>query len=118
MKFEQAKQDFIQAWGSLGSSWGINKAMAQIQAVLLISPEPLTTDDIMERLSMSRGNVNMNLRSLMEWGIVYKAFMPGERKDFFKTEKDMWKLMRQIAEGRRKRGNRTDHAFFLTTWIR
>ena len=77
MKFEEAKNEFIQSWGKLGSSWGINKAMAQIHALLIISPEGLCTEDIMHELKISRGNASMNLRALMEWGIVEKELRKG-----------------------------------------
>lgn len=103
MNYNEAKYRFIQEWGVLGSSWGINRAMAQIQALLLLSPTSLTTDDIMEELKMSRGNVNMNIRALMDWGLVYKEYKPGERKEFFYTEKDVWKITKQVAQERRKR---------------
>lgn len=103
MKYNEAKQKFIQAWGTLGSSWGINKAMAQIHALLLISPEPLSTEDIMEELQISRGNVNMNIRALMDWGIVEKESKIGERKEYFLAGKDIWELARQVSRERRKR---------------
>ena len=103
MQFEEAKDKFIQAWGTLGSSWGINKAMAQIHALLLISPEALSTDEIMKELNISRGNVNMNMRALIDWGIAYKEYKAGERKEFFRSEKDVWELARQVATQRRKR---------------
>ena len=103
MELEEAKQEFIQAWGRLGTSWGINKAMAQIHALLLIAPKPLTTDEIMENLQISRGNANMNIRALMDWGIVYKIYKRGERKEYFASEKDVYALSRQVAKERRKR---------------
>ncbi len=103
MKLEEAQEQFIQAWGALGTSWGINKAMAQIQAILLISPEPLSTEDIMEKLNISRGNANMNLRALIDWGIVYKVYKTGERKDYFASEKQIWDLARQVAAERKRR---------------
>ncbi|MEQ8469832.1 MAG: helix-turn-helix domain-containing protein [Marinoscillum sp.] len=103
MEYQNAKHQFIQAWGTLGSSWGINKAMAQIHALLLISPDPLTADEIMEELQMSRGNVNMNVRALMDWGIVQKESKVGERKDFFRADKDVWELARQVSRERRRR---------------
>lgn len=103
MNYEEAKSKYIQAWGTLGANWGINKAMAQIHALLLISPKPLCTDTIMEELKISRGNANMTLRSLMDWGIVTKVFIPGERKEFFVSEKDVWELSRQVMKERRKR---------------
>ncbi len=103
MKLTEAKNKFIQAWGTLGSEWGINRTMAQIHALLLISPEALSAEDIMEQLSISRGNTNMNLRSLMDWGIVYKELVQGERREFFVAEKDILKVARQITKERRKR---------------
>jgi DNA-binding transcriptional regulator GbsR (MarR family) len=103
MKYTAAKDELIQAWGNLGYSWGLNKTMAQIHALLLISTKPLTTEDIMEELSISRGNANMNVRALLDWGIVSRISVPGERKEFFKSEKDIWALARQVAKERRKR---------------
>lgn len=103
MDLDEAKGKYIQAWGTLGTSWGINKAMAQIHALLLVSAEPLCTDTIMETLSISRGNANMNIRALMDWGIVSKVLIPGERKEFFSSEKDVWELARQVIKERRKR---------------
>lgn len=103
MKLDEAKYKFIQEWGVLGSNWGINRAMAQIQALLLLSPHSLTTDEIMEELKMSRGNANMNIRALMDWGLVFKEFKPGERKEYFYTEKDVWNITKQVAAERRKR---------------
>jgi DNA-binding transcriptional regulator GbsR (MarR family) len=103
MKYTAAKDELIQAWGNLGYSWGLNKTMAQIHALLLISTKPLTTEDIMEELSISRGNANMNVRALLDWGIVSRISVPGERKEFFKSEKDVWALARQVAKERRKR---------------
>lgn len=103
MKYTEAKQELIQAWGNLGSSWGLNKTMAQVHAALMISPKPLSTEELMEELSISRGNANMNIRALLDWGIIYKVNVPGERKEYFKSEKDIWALARQVAKERRKR---------------
>lgn len=103
MQYNEGKQKFIQAWGTLGSSWGINKAMAQIHALLLLATEPLSAEDIMAELKMSRGNVNMNLRALIEWGIVRKEHRVGERKEFFSAGKDIWELARQVSRERRRR---------------
>lgn len=103
MHLPEAKEKFIQAWGTLGSSWGINRTMAQIHALLMISPDPVSADDIMEELSISRGNANMNIRTLIDWGLVTKLHKSGERKEFFVAEKDMWKVFKQVAKERRKR---------------
>lgn len=103
MEIKEAKNKFIQTWGALGSQWGINKTMAQIHALLMVSPEPLSMEDIMEELLISRGNASMNLRALMDWGIVYKEYKSGERKEFFTAEKDLDELAVKIAQERSKR---------------
>lgn len=103
MKYPEAKEKLIQAWGNLGYSWGVNKVMAQIHALLLISPKALTTEDIMQELNISRGNANMNIRALVDWGIVQRISVSGERKEYFKSGKDIWELARQVAKERRKR---------------
>jgi DNA-binding transcriptional regulator GbsR (MarR family) len=103
MKYNEAKEKFIQAWGTLGSSWGINRTMAQIHALLLVNPEAMSTEEIMDELQISRGNTNMNLRDLMSWGLIYKEIRTGERKEYFYAEKDIWKAAKQIIKERRKR---------------
>ncbi|WP_196890515.1 GbsR/MarR family transcriptional regulator [Aureivirga marina] len=103
MKLDEAKQKFVHSWGVLGSNWGINKTMAQIHALLLVSEKPLSTEEVMEYLQISRGNANMNLRGLIDWGIVTKEIKIGERKDFFKADKDIWEVARRITEERSKR---------------
>ena len=103
MELEEAKEKFVQAWGGFGSSWGINRTMAQVHALLLISSQALSADDIMEQLRISRGNANMNLRALIDWGLVYKELRSGERREYFIAEKDMWTVVRQIIIHRKKK---------------
>ncbi|MBD1391902.1 GbsR/MarR family transcriptional regulator [Mucilaginibacter glaciei] len=103
MELAEAKLKFIEAWGKLGSEWGINRTMAQVHALLLVSPEALTTEEIMETLSISRGNANMTLRDLMGWGLVEKQHKAGERKEYFFADKDSWNIARQVAQERKKR---------------
>jgi DNA-binding transcriptional regulator GbsR (MarR family) len=103
MKLTEAKQQFISSWGAFGTHWGINRTMAQIHALLLVSPDPLTQDDLMEELNISRGNANMNIRELINWGLVERVILPGERKEYFLAEKDIWKVVRQIVKERKKR---------------
>ena len=103
MEFKEAKDKFISTWGSFGTLWGINKAMAQIHALLFISPEPMSMEEIMKELGISRGNASMNLRGLMDWGIVHKVNITGERKEYFASEKDVTELSRQIAKERSRR---------------
>jgi len=103
MKLPEARQQFISSWGAFGTHWGINRTMAQIHALLLVSPDPLTQDDIMEELNISRGNTNMNIRELINWGLVERVILSGERKEFFTAEKDIWKVVKQIVKERKKR---------------
>ncbi|MBI5372566.1 MAG: transcriptional regulator [Sphingobacteriales bacterium] len=103
MKLTEARQQFISSWGAFGTHWGINRTMAQIHALLLVSPDPLTQDDIMEELNISRGNTNMNIRELINWGLVDRVLITGERKEFFSAEKDIWKVVKQIVKERKKR---------------
>jgi len=103
MKLTEAKQQFISSWGAFGTHWGINRTMAQIHALLLVSPDPLTQDDMMEELNISRGNANMNIRELINWGLVERVILSGERKEYFIAEKDIWKVVRQIVKERKKR---------------
>ena len=103
MKLTEAKQQFISSWGAFGTHWGINRSMAQIHALLLISAEPLTQDEMMEQLNISRGNTNMNIRELINWGLVERVILPGERREHFIAEKDIWKVVRLIVKERKKR---------------
>jgi DNA-binding transcriptional regulator GbsR (MarR family) len=103
MKLIEARQQFISSWGAFGTHWGINRTMAQIHALLLISPDPLTQDDIMDQLNISRGNTNMNIRELINWGLVERVLLSGERKEYFSAEKDIWKVVKQIVKERKKR---------------
>ena len=103
MKLTEARQQFISSWGAFGTHWGINRTMAQIHALLLTSADPLTQDDIMEELNISRGNTNMNIRELINWGLVERVLLPGERKEYFTAEKDIWKVVKQIVKERKKR---------------
>ncbi|AZB17789.1 transcriptional regulator [Chryseobacterium indologenes] len=103
MQLSEAKEKYIQTWGTFATNWGINRTMAQVHALLLASEKPLSTDEVMEQLEISRGNANMNLRALIDWGIVRKEFIKGDRKEYFVAEKDVWYLFKQITKERRKR---------------
>lgn len=103
MELTEAKQKFIEAWGKLGSEWGVNRTMAQVHALLLVSPGPLTTEQVMEELQISRGNASMTLRDLIDWGLVEKQHRAGERKEYFFANKDTWHIARQVARERKKR---------------
>ena len=103
MKLTEAKQKFVEAWGTLGTNWGINRTMAQIHALLLTADEPLSTEQIMEQLDISRGNANMNIRALIDWGLAERKVKLGERMEYFTGEKDIWKVAVKIIRERRKR---------------
>lgn len=103
MKLQQAKQEFINSWGVLGTQWGINRTMAQVHALLLVAEKPLSTDEIMEELTISRGNANMNVRELIDWNLVERTLLQGDRKEYFTAEKDIWKVATCIMYQRKKR---------------
>ncbi len=103
MTFPEGKEKFIQSMGTLGSNWGINRTMAQIHALLLIAPAALSAEQIRDELQISMGNANMNLRALIDWGLVYKEHKTGERKEFFIAEKDMLEIVKKIITQRKKK---------------
>ncbi|MFW6347667.1 MAG: GbsR/MarR family transcriptional regulator [Cyclonatronaceae bacterium] len=102
-EYKQALDVFINYWGEMSSAWGINRTMAQIYALLFAEPAPIDTDTIMEKLKISRGNANMNVRNLIEWGLVHKTHISGERRDFFTSEKDLWTTAARIIGERQRR---------------
>ena len=102
-ELDRVREKFILHWGEMGSLWGINRTMAQIHALLFISPDPLSANDIMDELQISRGNVSMALRELIAWGIVNRVHLKGERREFYSTEKDVWRMFRTIIRERKKR---------------
>jgi len=103
MKLTEGQNRFISSWGSLGSKWGINKTMAQIHGLFLIENDPISAEDIMNCLKISRGNVNMNVRTLIDWGLVYKETILGERKEYFIGEKDMWLILKRVMKVRKEK---------------
>ena len=100
---EEAIECFVEFWGEMATNWGINRTMAQIHALLYCANRPLNTDEIMERLQISRGNANMNLRSLTDWNLVTKTRRPDSRKDFYEAETDVWHITAQIIRERERR---------------
>lgn len=103
MDLQEGKQKFIESWGKMAGGWGISPAMAQVHALLLISPEPISADQVKSELDISTGNVSMNLRALLDWGLVYKETAQGSRKELYYAEKDLWTVIRQIILNRKKR---------------
>ena len=99
----QARDEFVAQWGAMGSAWGINRTMAQIHALLMTSDRPLTTDEVMADLKISRGNAHQNLRELVGWGLVRSVIRKGERKEYFESEKDIWRMFCIISRERKRR---------------
>jgi DNA-binding transcriptional regulator GbsR (MarR family) len=103
MDLQEGKRKFIESWGKMAGGWGISPAMAQVHALLLVSPEPISADQVKSELDISTGNVSMNLRSLLDWGLIYKEASPNCRKELYYAEKDLWTVIRQIIINRKKR---------------
>lgn len=98
-----AQDQFVAAWGKMGAAWGISRTMAEVHALLYITGQPLNTDDVMERLQISRGNASMSIRALLDWGIVQRSHKRGDRKEYFVAEQDVWTMFRAIVRERMKR---------------
>jgi DNA-binding transcriptional regulator GbsR (MarR family) len=98
-----AQDQFILEWGRMSSSWGINRTMAQIHALLFVVGIPLEVNEIMDRLQISRGNASMNLRELMDWGIVRRFRRPGDRKDTYYSETDPYQMFARVVRERKRR---------------
>src|SRR3954454_16052157 len=97
------QQKFILHWGEMGLRWGINRTVAQIHALLYLSPKPLTAEEICEALGVARSNVSNSLRELQNWGIVKVVHVMGDRRDHFESLKDVWEMFRQVLDERKKR---------------
>ena len=96
-------REFILHWGEMGSRWGVNRTVAQVHALLYLSPEPLTAEDIAEALAVARSNVSTSLRELQNWQLVQAAHQLGDRRDFFSTSHDVWQLFLTVAQQRMER---------------
>jgi DNA-binding transcriptional regulator GbsR (MarR family) len=96
-------QKFILHWGEMGTKWGINRTVAQVHALLFLSPKPVPADEIAETLSVARSNVSTSLRELQGWGIVRVVHVLGDRRDHFETTKDVWEIFRTVSEERKRR---------------
>lgn len=103
MKLSEKQEEFIESWSVFGTSWGINRTTAQIFSLLLITQEKLSVTEIMETLEISRGNISMNIKILLDWGLVEKKIEKGKRKEFYSSKGDMWAITRKVAEERKRR---------------
>ena len=102
-KLSPVQQQFILHWGEMGTRWGINRTVAQIHALLFLSPRPLNAEDIAATLGVARSNVSNSLRELQSWGIVRITHLLDDRRDHFESMKDVWEMFRVIVDERRKR---------------
>jgi DNA-binding transcriptional regulator GbsR (MarR family) len=100
---DQSKALLVRRWGELGGYWGISRTMAEIHALLFVSGQPLCTDDVMAQLHVSRGNASMNLRALVDWGLVQRVHQLGDRKEYFQADTDVWHMFETIMRERRRR---------------
>ncbi len=103
MTLTEVQQKFVLHWGEMGSRWGINRTVAQIHALLFISPQPMNAEEIGETLSVARSNVSTSLKELQGWGIVQVVPMLGQRKDHFTTQADVWEMLLVVLDERKKR---------------
>ena len=99
----ESQDRFISLWGEMGSRWGVPRTMAEAHALLFVHGEPLHAEAIMDRLRISRGNVSMTLRTLVEWGIITRHHERGDRREYFRAEQDVWKLFATVARARKRR---------------
>jgi DNA-binding transcriptional regulator GbsR (MarR family) len=103
MKLTDSTRQFILHWGEMGTRWGVNRTVAQVHALLYLSPEPLTAEDIADTLSVARSNVSTSLKELQNWNLVQVDNRIGERRDFFHTSSDVWALFLTVVEQRVER---------------
>lgn len=103
MQLTPVMQRYVVHWGEMGTRWGINRSVAQIQALLYLSPEPLHADEIVEALGIARSNVSVGLKELVTWKLVQTTQKLGDRRDYFVAQKDPWEVVRVIVEARRQR---------------
>ena len=102
-KLTPIQQKFILHWGEMGIRWGINRTVAQIHALLFLSPKPLAADEICEALGVARSNASSSLRELQNWGIVKVVHVMGDRRDHFESMKDAWEMFREVLDQRKRR---------------
>lgn len=102
-QLRRVQDEFIRRWGEMGQTWGINRTMAEIHALCYITASPQCTDDVMERLNISRGNASMSLRALCDWGIIRRYHKRGERREYFESLTDVWEMFSIIAAERKRR---------------
>ena len=102
-KLHPAVQEFVLRWGDLGGQWGVNRSVAQIQALLILSETALNAEEIADKLGMARSNVSNSLKELLSWKLIRRVPVLGDRRDFYEAETDMWQMANKVAQGRKER---------------
>lgn len=102
-KLPPAVEAFVLHWGDLGGQWGVNRSVAQIQALLLLSDRPLTAEDISDKLGMARSNVSNSIKELLNWKLAMRVPVLGDRRDHYVAETDLWQMATKVAQGRKER---------------
>jgi DNA-binding transcriptional regulator GbsR (MarR family) len=102
-KLPAAVEAFVLHWGDLGGQWGVNRSVAQIQALLILSERPLTAEEIAEKLGMARSNVSNSIKELLNWKLVMRVPVMGDRRDYYVAETDLWQMASKVAQGRKER---------------
>ena len=103
MHLTAVQQKFVLHWGEMGTRWGINRTVAQIHALLYISPKPLNAEELAETLSVARSNVSTSLKELQSWRIVKLVHVLGDKRDHFESMKDVWEMFRVVLDERKRR---------------
>lgn len=103
IRLSPVMQKFILHWGEMGTRWGINRTVAQVYALLYLSPDPLNAEDITTTLSVARSNVSTSLKELQTWGIIKVVHVLGDRRDHFTATKDVWETFQKIIDARKRR---------------
>jgi DNA-binding transcriptional regulator GbsR (MarR family) len=103
MTLSPTQERFIDLWGSMGVFWGINRSMARIHAYILVSPRPVSLDEVVESLTISKGNASMSLNELRNWGVIVHSHLRGDRRDYYSAEPDSWTMLFHIGRERKRR---------------
>ena len=103
MKLSRTMREVVLHWGEMGTSWGVNRSVGQIHALLYLVGRPLTAEEIAETLSLARSNVSTSLKELQDWDLVERQHQLGDRRDYFTADADLWDVLIKVADGRKKR---------------
>ena len=103
MKLSKTMREVVLHWGEMGASWGVNRSVGQIHALLYLVGKPMTAEDIADTLALARSNVSTSLKELQDWALIQRSHQFGDRRDYFTADGDLWDVLIKIADGRKKR---------------